>query len=359
MRPLLFHRCLGLLTISLLACTGCVPSIAWLPDSSGFIYTSGDCQVLHYDIAQRSKRVVVADTATKTIWPAVSPDGKRIAVARHLANRDTPDVVEVVVYDLQGKVLQRSQAFPWNPPSAEGNGNLKETYLLWSPRTEHVLVMAGDHTGIYDVRNDGMIVLDRTMPFLVDPSPFRPDGAGFLCCKRTVNDDVTYAYVDWEARERPIALPPLVSDDELEWTRFPLLYDARWEDSIAVVRNGSSCLRLDAVRHRGSLREESNPHAPVDGAVRQQVVFDNRAVLRILNMEGPNRPANRSNLRIEYLAQPNSKPRAIAERAECCLVFPAPNRKVAALRCNLSGKGDRILIVNERGELIAELIPGP
>ena len=42
------------------------------------------------------------------------------------------------------------------------------------------------------------------------------------------------------------------------------------------------------------------------------------------------------------------------ERADDCLVYPAPNSRRAALRCTLPGKGEMILVVDEQGKIVAE-----
>ena len=65
----------------ILASAGCVPGAAWLPDSSGLVYTSQKGELRLFDVAA-GKVQVVAKTDTQTIWPAVSPDGQRFAVAR-------------------------------------------------------------------------------------------------------------------------------------------------------------------------------------------------------------------------------------------------------------------------------------
>src|SRR6185369_4601893 len=75
--------------IGALVLPGCVPT-TWLPDSSGFLYVkpvaakkAGDPpsgQLLHYDLKTKNTRVVVNDIGAGTMWPAVSGDGKRVAI---------------------------------------------------------------------------------------------------------------------------------------------------------------------------------------------------------------------------------------------------------------------------------------
>src|SRR6516164_6830972 len=81
-----FKRLAGLIFSSFVLLTaGCVPlGMVWLPDSSGFIYPAGKerQQLFFYDAATQKHRLLVADTGAATIIPAVSPDGKQIAVAR-------------------------------------------------------------------------------------------------------------------------------------------------------------------------------------------------------------------------------------------------------------------------------------
>src|SRR4051794_40833832 len=65
----------------LACCAGCIPGVGWLPDSSGFVYTGGNekKQLLLFDVKKKTRTVLVNDVGGPT-WPAVSPDGKHIAV---------------------------------------------------------------------------------------------------------------------------------------------------------------------------------------------------------------------------------------------------------------------------------------
>src|SRR2546423_114378 len=74
---------LGYLALAapLLLLAGCVP-VLWLPDSSGFLYVSKKGAAVLYDVASGKKKVVLEKLPGDTMWPALSPDGKKFAVAK-------------------------------------------------------------------------------------------------------------------------------------------------------------------------------------------------------------------------------------------------------------------------------------
>jgi hypothetical protein len=114
--------------------SGCEPGLVWLPDWSGFVFTSGweGSQKLHlYDLKSKQDRILVADSDTSTGWPGVSPDGKWVAMARfpvrtrvsvskgppgsgepekELSRRSA--TMQLMIYDLGGKEVHRSPCFP-------------------------------------------------------------------------------------------------------------------------------------------------------------------------------------------------------------------------------------------------------
>jgi len=49
--------------------TGCIPVITWLPDSSGFVYTTESRSLVIFDVAKGKERTIVDDTETGTLWP--------------------------------------------------------------------------------------------------------------------------------------------------------------------------------------------------------------------------------------------------------------------------------------------------
>src|SRR5262245_35959121 len=100
----------------LFALAGCVPVI-WLPDSSGFVYCEGGNaqRIVFYDVKKSERRVVVEKTPASTPWPAVSPEGKKIAVARLIRDKDQrrTQSMQVYIYDLQGNEIHRSPELNW------------------------------------------------------------------------------------------------------------------------------------------------------------------------------------------------------------------------------------------------------
>src|SRR4051794_36991668 len=104
--------------VALTTGTGCVPDVAWLPDSSGIVYTTTDWpgsgpdapkrrngRLVHYDLARKGPRVV-AETGTDTIRPALSPDGKQVAVAHLTWERGNAPTLRVIVFDLAGNEVR-------------------------------------------------------------------------------------------------------------------------------------------------------------------------------------------------------------------------------------------------------------
>jgi hypothetical protein len=213
------RRFLPILALAL-AQTGCVPTV-WLPDSSGFVYvkpTKGKTpadppsgQLVHFDVQKKTNRVIVEDIGTGTNWPALSPDGKRIAVANFKGNPKVAQTVQITLYDLQGKKLHQTKDLPWAPARPKSSGPT-QGLLFWSPSPKDDMIVVTDvsETGIYNVKADKLKVLEKAVPVIHGGSPFRPDGKGFLLLTGE-KKEMHLSFVDWTGAEQRIDVTPLTS----------------------------------------------------------------------------------------------------------------------------------------------------
>src|SRR5262245_19784688 len=88
---------------------GCRPGVAWLPDGSGLLYTDKDgSRLVTYSLTKKARRVVVADTGTNTLLPAVSPDGKYFAVGRAVASQNKPTAIQIFVLNADGSMARKT-----------------------------------------------------------------------------------------------------------------------------------------------------------------------------------------------------------------------------------------------------------
>lgn len=184
----------------LLACTGCYPGVAWLPDSSGFVYTGGpgDCQLIHFSVKTRKSRTLVEDLGGPA-WPAVSRDGRRVAVAQigfGAAGRE----MHLNVFDLKGKRVYQGKPLSWDDGAGKyTEGALPEVAL--SPTGDRAVVTRFAKTAVVDLRTRKVKELDGSL-LRFGPDIVRPDGQGFLVAtKKAVQ------LVDWAGRSRDVQLP--------------------------------------------------------------------------------------------------------------------------------------------------------
>jgi len=241
-----------LLASGLLFAPGCEENV-WLPDSSGFVFVRRDHCLVHYDLATKTERVIVkhdwlsaGDDSFLMDRPAVSPDGKQVALVRHTSSRDA-EKVQIFTYDLSGKATHVSAEFP-----LPGHAELSRAPVVtagmafWSPDGRRILFevlapldkqserarlsdpMGISTLGLYDLSSRRHILftglaLDEEEVALAF-SPFTPDGRGFLAIRQTKKrqkpEDLrlpaanwdTSTFVDWEGREYRFSTSPTVQE---------------------------------------------------------------------------------------------------------------------------------------------------
>jgi hypothetical protein len=329
---------------------GCnMPGVAWLPDSSGFVFTEAKgARVVHYDVKKKARRVVVTDTGTRTIWPAVSPDGKQVAVARWAQFPDRTSQLQVTLYDLDGKMAHRSRAYPWS----EARANQPEvglTCLFWA-RADKLVVFTGEDTALYDPFQNTLVRVANCMPWPVGNNPARPDGRGFLASVRRGAGE-KLSFVTWDGKARPLDLGPRAED---EGTGDGLT----WDRSVASFRTPQAAYHLDTARLTVKRDEKGKLDVVTNGdKVEAAHVFPGGSVLVVLENPKPPGVGEQQRSRIEFQNPQARTRRVLAPKVETMpWGFPSPDRKLFALYYGPGGSKEvKILVVDGAGKTVANL----
>jgi hypothetical protein len=361
----------GAVLLALLS--GCDPALVWLPDSSGFVYTfrrDGNeedySSIAHYDVAKGEVRTVVADTGTQTLRPAISPDGKRVAVAGLVVEPSKPRTMQIVVYDLDGKERHRSTPICWSPPAQDATvRDVEPTALFWAPKGEQLLVHdygAEPRTGVYDLKKDRLTLLEGALPALFGGSPFRPDGKGFLLT-RPREGGLDVGWMDWAGKEQAIAMKPDTVDSEQkrDMLAAPWYATSSWHGAEAVVAYSSTRIRIDTGKRTGRLEAVPREEAAVDGKViRQRYSFAATGVA-VCVLEEEVKDA--THFRVQVNSPKGTTLDTPVESASWCMLFPSPNGKLVAVGCgelDVRGRNqDMILVIDQAGKVLGRLTVSP
>jgi hypothetical protein len=283
---------LGLCTLATLALSGCVP-VTWLPDSSGFVYVSlpqgkkpgepGAGQLIHFDINKNAGRVVVDNLDADTMWPAVSPDGKRIAVARFKGQPQQAKTVQISIYDFNGKQLQQSKDVAWSAKMDPKSGGLEHPAMLfWSPKNDMLVVSDFNTTGFFHEKTQMLKVIDQAIPVIHNGTPIRPDGTGCLLLLENKQDEKhpLLAFVEWDGKQHLLDTAALRSlekkDDKGKETiglvgmlmLLPIVFPSGWDGNTAWIgtKRNQMTYQLDTI----------NKTTVVSDALKKQVQDDKK-----------------------------------------------------------------------------------
>jgi hypothetical protein len=368
--------------------SGCLPGVVWLPDSSGFLYIDGTgdkfTRVVHFNLATKQSRVLIEKTE-ETVQPGLSPDGKRIAVARYTAPKGEKRTLQVVILDDKGKELSRSKDFAWKEAPPKGNFQVKmPPALYWSPHGDKVIVYCDMTAGLYDVKAQTMQVLDETVVINIAGTPILPDKSGFLAMRGKIQEMDSkqipvYALVDWQGKTTEWKIPAEVlprddkaggNEDLMFMTMFfvPPLYSSRWDRGVAEVTFSGNTLAIDTVKKEVSLKKTALVETG-DGKKAPVVKLGEGRFLHSRYPLGPGVEVRTvllerkkdektfgflPKLQVELLVPGQKDPKVLAD-AEMVVATPSPNGEWLALRCSREDRKtapDRILVINRKGEIV-------
>ena len=340
---------------------GCgVSGVAWLPDSSGFVYPTGENneQLSLFDLSTRKEQVLVKKTESATIWPAVSPDGKQVATARLVREKDVPEKMQIIIYDLKGKEQHRSPEFVWCEPPEDLNTVTGLTGLFWKPDgTRLVVYDFGGTTGIYDVGQKRITLLPGH-PLVFATNSVRPDGKGFLIANGDANQISEVAFVDWEGKKQKIDMKPdtLDTKDKHGMIEMPFAVASFWQGDTAVVTFAGTSIHIDTNKRVGTCHKVPQEETKVGQMlVHQQYTFPNKgARVRSLMKENDDKD-KKAEAFLEVLKPGQERPKILRESG-FFLLFPSPDGKHLAISYeNQETENLHILVLDSAGEVVADI----
>jgi hypothetical protein len=373
--------------------SGCVP-VTWLPDSSGFVYVNptqgknpgdkGSGQLVHFDLKKNSGRVLVNDIGGDTAWPAVSPDGKRIAVARFQGDAKKVKTVQVIVYDFDGKQVQQSKAMSWPaPPDDKGIPLQVPALLFWSPKDDMVVVSDFNHLGLFNVRTEAVKVIEKVIPVIHNGTPIRPDGRGVLVLIESKDDPKKPAlvFLEWDGTRQEIntkALAALENKDDKAKSALdavsttmllPLLLPSWWEGNSAYAgfKRDKVTYHIDTTQKTTVVSEDLAKFAKAEKKDEKHSIrydFAGDISVHLVQTGDPPPKPGMSSVRVKVVDHQTGKEQELLPKLESSnyVGLLSPDGKRLAL-CygefgNVPDRSNTILVISNKGKLVTKIEPG-
>ena len=317
-----------------------------------------------FDLTTRKEQSLVKNTGAFTLWPAVSPDGKQVAVARRVVKDKGAESMQIIIYDLKGKEQHRSPEFTWREPSDVSRKGILPPGLFWNREGTRLVVYDLNEVttgiGIYDVGQKRTTRL-QGCPLLLGTTPVRPDGKGFLILNGN-KKEVEVAFVDWDGKKQKIDMKPDTLDTEVKrgmivWS---CLVTSYWQGDTAVINCSDTSIRIDTNKKVGTYHKLPQEEAKAgEMLVRQQYTFpDKGARVRVLMKEEDKKAEDeKCDICLEVLKPGQKMPKTLRRlRSGIVVLFPSPDGKHLAVLYNNVEIGDmRILVLDSAGEEVAEV----
>jgi hypothetical protein len=290
---------------------------------------------MHYDLAKADLRTLVG-AKVDTLRPAVSPDGRKIALAR-LTEAGDKGKLQILFYDLQGKEVDRSPELNWPRLQKEQT----TTAVYWAGMSGKLIVHDFNepgNTGIYDLAKKTLIVMPG-WPLPFGGTPIRPDEAGFLLGIDQKADPPKVVWADWTGKQQPVPIKGQLKEEQSDVLLMPWTGTSRWDDAVAEVAYGSFRIRLDTVKLTGQVHE-----LPVKGEPVLQAHVFAKTGTKIQVVEEKKDDAV---FRLELIPA-GKKPQALHKIHKDRFIFSAsPDGKWLAIRS--IEKGEPIVLVDRDG----------
>ncbi len=360
----------SLLLFALMFLPGCVLGVGWLPDSSGFYYTTPSGKLMAYDLKAKKSRLVWEDAAAaETTWPAVSGDGKAIALARltGLGNEAETSLL-IVAVDPRGQVAWKSDAISLG--KAAGKDLEYMATLFWSPDGGQLLVhgmgVANQGEGLsasvlYDVATKKTKVWPKHVPAVFGGTPIRPDGKGFLLARDQGGDAQAYVWVDWQGKEQQIVGNHGQSESPPTWSA---LADSRWDGVEAIVTVNGSRYSINTEKRllTGAVVKRADLALGKE-IIRKRTSLAGGGELLLLE-KGEEGGKEAPQTRVVFRQKPGDEPVAISPpvRERITFLSPAPDGKHAVARVSFGPrgrKGDTIHVIDAAGTALDQFLIDP
>ncbi len=395
-----------------LVAAGChTPAVSWLSDSSGYVFTEKDGARLvlcalgegrrmpanKSAIADFPDRRVLVENLESDCVPAVSPDGKRIAVCRQIASKRLRKFAfRIVVYDLSGKVVQTTKEFLSDHlPDENKDGTRPPIPLAWGPKTECVLMPQG----IVNLEKDEFIELpSECVPqrAALLKNSCHPEGQGFVTMTfRLVSADrgrspkpvkswnelfgelfkdlkaeFKPAFYDWQGKElRKLEveqnkdLPPALIGETNELLKevfkkepnlASLVHWSKWEGDQLVICGPKVKLILDVEKGAVQTRAAENLKFVVNDGVLESVqpFSDQKSFLCVVRTDQQEKGGPARRRRIEVQCPAESTRRIVVADGDLEKFEPiaSPDGNLAAVRTKEEG----ILVINSSGRILSK-----
>jgi hypothetical protein len=237
------------------------------------------------------------------------------------------------------------------------------TWLFWGPSEDKILVSISTsppRVGIYELKTDELKILKDAFAAAFAGRPARPDGKGFVVTKWRDHSFADLSLVDWDGKERLIAMKPRLADngykkDMLTW---PYMFTSSWQGAKALVSSHKGRLLIDTDQLVAEIYSFSSGEPKGENSVRQQFTFlGSQNILRIVDWTKHSNRGDDHMSRLEMIDPGQMRTQSLMDNEQLKALFPSPDGKLVAIRCvgQPSDSQDMIWVIDQAGKVLAKV----